>query len=219
MSTVRVVWNVCLMTVGLVMLGTANAADPVEAPSVEDVTEASAFVQELVDATITSLSDEELSDTDRRAQFTTLIDRGFASDYIAKVVLGRYWLKLSADQRPEYMRLFRSFMLENLMSRMSLFNDEYLEILGHQFTKKGDIFVLSQIVMVNEAFDVDWRVRRFNGVYKIIDVRLEGISMVITNHEEFTSTAFTEGMDGLMDSLRRWSPSASEPVANSVSPH
>ena len=218
-SIVRVIWTVCIVAIGLVMPGTAIAADPLEEPSIEDVQEASAFVLDLANATITSLSDEDLTDADRRIQFADLIDQGFASDYIAKVVLGRYWRKLESDQRPEYMRLFRSFMLETLMSRLSLFNDEYLEILGHEFTKKGDIFVLSQIVMVNDAFDVDWRVRRFEGGYKIIDVRLEGISMVITNHEEFTSTAFTEGMDGLMDSLRERSQATIEPMADSTGGH
>ncbi len=217
-SIVRAIWTVCIVAVGLVMPGVAHAADPLEEPSTEDVQEASAFVLELANATITSLSDEELNDTDRRTQFTDLIDQGFASEYIAKVVLGRYWHKLASDQRPEYMRLFRKFMLESLMSRLSLFNDEYLGILGHEFTKKGDIFVLSQVVMVNEAFDVDWRVRRFDGVYKIIDVRLEGISMVITHHEEFTSTAFSEGIDGLMDSLRERSQATIEPMADSAGP-
>jgi phospholipid transport system substrate-binding protein len=218
MFTLRVIINICLMTAGLVMFGATHAADPVEQPSVEDIEEASAFVQELADATITSLNDVELSESDRRTQFNKLIDQGFASDYIAKVVLGRYWHKLTPEQRPEYMRLFKSFMLETLMSRLSAFNDEYLEILGHEFTKKGDIFVMSQVVMVNDAFDVDWRVRRFQGVYKIIDVRLEGISMVITNHEEFTGTAFSEGIDGLLNSLRKWSPPVVEPLANSIGP-
>ena len=108
-------------------------------------------------------------------------------------------------------------MLESLMSRLGIFNDEYLDITGHNFTKKGDIFVLSQVVMTTEAFDVDWRIRRFNGEYKIIDVRLEGISMVITSHEEVTSIAFSEGIDGLLETLRKRStPPSIEPLADST---
>ena len=204
---------------GLVLsLMVAQGAMAVEnEPSAEDVLAATEFVQQLADATITSLSDDTLTDSVRRSQFDELIERGFAAEYISKVVIGRYWRKMDPDQRSEYLFLFRTFILDSLMSRLSLFNDEYLNILGHNFTKKGDVFILSQIVMKSEAFDVDWRVRKMKGEYKIIDVRLEGISMVITSHEEVTGIAFTDGVEGLLNSLReRIETESSEPLVNST---
>ena len=211
----RLIKNLSGIALGFMVAQSAMALE--SEPSAEDVLAATEFVQQLADETITSLSDDTLAESDRRSQFDELIERGFAAEYISKVVIGRYWRKMDPNQRSEYLTLFRTFILDSLMSRLSLFNDEYLNILGHSFTKKGDIFILSQIVMKSEAFEVDWRVRKMKGEYKIIDVRLEGISMVITNHEEVTGIAFTDGVEGLLSSLReRIDAEAAEPLVNST---
>ena len=202
--------------VGFLVIQGAWAADN-PGPSPEDIAEATDFVQTLADETIARLADEELSDDQQHQYFDDLIERGFAADYMSKVVVGRYWRKMSPDQRAEYLVLFRAFILESLKSRLSLFNDEFLEITGHTTTKKGDIFILSQVVMTSESFAVDWRLRRFDDVYRIIDVRLEGISMVITNQEEVTGIAFSDGIDGLLDSLRERTADTPAPFTSSNS--
>jgi len=201
MKTIR---HLFVLVLAFWVVTPAIAASKVETPppSPEDIAEATLFVRDLADETIAALSDETLAEDMRREHFRALIERGFASDYISKVVVGRYWRKMTVEQRTDYLSLFHTFMLDSLMSRLSVFNDEYLDILGHSSTKKGDIFILSQIVTASESYNVDWRVRRMDGVYQIIDVRLEGISMVITNHEEVTSIAFTDGIEGLLQSLR-----------------
>jgi phospholipid transport system substrate-binding protein len=203
-ATMKTIRHLLILVLAFAVASPAMAASKASAPppSPEVIAEATLFVQGLADETIASLSDETLGDDMRRAQFEELIERGFASDYISKVVVGRYWRKMTPEQRTDYLSLFHTFMLDSLMSRLSVFNDEYFDILGHNVTKKGDIFILSKIVTSSQSFDVDWRVRRIAGAFKIIDVRLEGISMVITNHEEVTSIAFADGIEGLLQSLR-----------------
>lgn len=47
-----------------------------------------------------------------------------------------------------------------------------------------------------------WRVRRAGDEYQILDVIVEGISMVSAQRSEFASVVKSQGLDGLIQSLR-----------------
>ena len=47
-----------------------------------------------------------------------------------------------------------------------------------------------------------WRVRGGAGTYKILDVIVEGVSMLATQRSEFASVVRSQGVDGLIEVLR-----------------
>ena len=50
----------------------------------------------------------------------------------------------------------------------------------------------------NKSIDVDWRVRSDkNGNVRIIDVKIEGISLVATQRDDFTARISSSGISGL----------------------
>jgi phospholipid transport system substrate-binding protein len=49
---------------------------------------------------------------------------------------------------------------------------------------------------------VDWRVRNIKDNYKIIDVVVEGVSMLVTQKAEFSAVLRQQGIDGLIGILR-----------------
>ncbi len=49
---------------------------------------------------------------------------------------------------------------------------------------------------------VAYRVRNLDGNYKIIDVLVEGVSLVTTQRSEFSSVVTRDGIDGLLAVLR-----------------
>ena len=48
----------------------------------------------------------------------------------------------------------------------------------------------------------DWRVRKFKSGYKVVDVVIEGVSMLSTQRAEFTAVLRKFGPDGLIDALQ-----------------
>ena len=49
---------------------------------------------------------------------------------------------------------------------------------------------------------MDWRVRRIDQRFKIIDVVVEGVSMLVTQKAEFSAVLRQRGIDGLITILR-----------------
>ena len=48
-----------------------------------------------------------------------------------------------------------------------------------------------------------WRVRMIGGVPKIIDVVHEGVSLALTQRQEYASVIERQGMEGLLEILRK----------------
>jgi phospholipid transport system substrate-binding protein len=53
-------------------------------------------------------------------------------------------------------------------------------------------------------YHVDWRVRQVDGRLAVVDVIAEGVSLLVTNREEFNSIVSRSGIDGLLREMRGW---------------
>ena len=69
----------------------------------------------------------------------------------------------------------------------------------------GDVSVYSEIVRPSGApIKVDWKLRRADKSFKIVDVAVEGVSMAITQRDDFSASIQRSGgkVEGLLAMLR-----------------
>ncbi len=59
----------------------------------------------------------------------------------------------------------------------------------------------------------DWRVRRIKEEFKVIDLKIAGISMVITQRDEFLAKIASSGLDSLIADLKRQARLDTAPAA------
>lgn len=186
------------LTLCIVFAGPEVAAEPTE----EELQEAAIFIRQLADDTIGSLEKSEDGRIIEPTHIEGLLDRGFEVQLIGRYVIGRHWKKATVDQRSEYSTLFREFVLDVIMRRLELFTDEELEITGQTAAGKRDIFVNSHVIREQGNIDVDWRVRKIGEDFRIIDLKVAGVSMVITYREDFGAVIQSKGLEGLIERLR-----------------
>ncbi len=82
------------------------------------------------------------------------------------------------------------------------FEQEKVKVTGATTGPKDDTIVASQVIGKGEPIQMDWQVRSLNGGLKIIDVKIEGISMLITTREEFGGIVSQKGMSGLLEAMK-----------------
>jgi phospholipid transport system substrate-binding protein len=161
------------------------------------------FVQNLGDNAIEVLKDPDTSPEQRRAEFRALLDRGFAVKTIGRFALGRYWRAATPEQQQEYLRLFRLFVLHTYASRFDGYSGQSFNVVKAHPIDDKDTLVNTEIWQANaEPLRVDYRVRVHQGDYKIVDVLVEGISLIRTQRSEFASIINRDGIDGLLALLR-----------------
>ncbi len=164
-----------------------------------DAAVAEAHIQELADGAIAILESPDLDLVDREKQFGVILREGFDINLIGRFVMGRYWRSTSEDQREEFLELFGDFIVATYTPRLSAFAGESVEITGTQAIDDSDVLVTTEIGRAgNKPFNTGWRVRLRDGEPLIIDVMVEGLSLAVTQRDEFGSVLRRQGVDGLL---------------------
>ena len=165
----------------------------------------SEFVRQLGERTIEVLSDESYTDEDRMARYRELLRDGFAVNTIGRFALGRHWRAATPELREEYLALFQDFVLDIYSKRLDRFSGENFVILKSQALDQTDTLVSTEISGGDgPSIRVDYRVRSQQGKFQIVDVLVEGISLIVTQRSEFASVIRRDGLEGLLDKLRQY---------------
>jgi len=149
--------------------------------------------------------------TERLVRFRELFQSAFDGPGIARFVLGRYWRTASQDEQQEFLKLFEDYVVFVYGTRFASLNGETLKIRGSRAGENG-VIVATEMISPGEApVKIDWRLITDNGVFKINDVVIEGISMMVTQRSEFASVIQRHGgqVSGLLSMMREKTKTAS----------
>lgn len=169
---------------------------------------AESFIAQLGDKALQVLVINSQSDSERISAFRALLNEGFDLPLIGRYALGRYWRRATQGQKEEYGVLFEDFIVRTYAVRLGQYGGETLRVTGSR-TDQKDTIVTSEIVREGAApIRVDWRVRSGDSGAKIVDVVVEGVSMLLTQRDEFASVIQRSGgnVEGLLTRLREKSP-------------
>ena len=164
---------------------------------------ASQFIRQLGDQAIAALRAPDTSLEAREAQIRNLLSEGFDLPFIGRFVLGRYWEQATPEQRSDYLALFGEYVLKTYSARLGGYAGESMTILSERPAGTKDIVVNTRIERPSgPPIEADWRVRTSGERYRIIDVMVAGVSMVVTQRSEFTAVVRRHGLQGLIEVLR-----------------
>jgi phospholipid transport system substrate-binding protein len=162
-------------------------------------------VTELGNRTLTLLNQKQLPAQEREKQFRTLWHDGFDVNYISRAVVGQHWRAANEQQRQDFMKALEDYIVRIYSQRFNEYSGEQFKVV--KAAPQGDeAFVNSQIIRPSGGppVKVDWRLKKEGNGYKIVDVIIEGISMVTTQRDEFSAVIQRNGgqLDGLTKALR-----------------
>ena len=176
---------------------------PVAAEEAVSTQLAEGFIQTIGDRTVEVLKScgEDRSHEDQDS-LGELIRSGFNIDLIGRFVLGKYARKATPAQLREYKRLYHDFFVGSFSRQLCLFRGDLVTVLGSQPVGKRDTMVNTRVDREGQSLNASWRVRRSKGDYKIIDLVIDGVSIALSQRQEFSSILVNGGMDRLLDVLR-----------------
>ena len=194
-----------LRHLGYVLLVALIAAVPRPAPAQDLAKEAGTFVQALGDQAIKIITDKGLNAADREKKFHAIFVESFDVPAIGRFVLGRYWRTASDAQKSEFLKLFEDMIVKTYNNRFTEYKGEQFVVTGSR--ADGDSAMVTTNVTrpgSGQPVKVDWRVLKPQGQLKIVDVVIEGVSMSVTQQQEFGSVIQRNGgqIDSLLASMR-----------------
>jgi phospholipid transport system substrate-binding protein len=194
----RLLQGLQLLPVAL-LLGGGSARAAVSADAARDM------IQSVGVQVLAILRDQGLDNQQKFERLVALLDGPIDLEIIARLILGRHWRSATEGQRTEYLQLFRAFALDNLASRLHVYDGQDFEIVGAQAVSERDAVVATRVTGGGRPpLKVDWRVRELDeGGLVAIDVIVEGVSLIVTQRSEFSAVIERQGMDGLLAELRQ----------------
>lgn len=165
------------------------------------------FIRDMARRAIDSLAGQEISIAERERRFRDVIRRAFDMPTVARFALGRHWRTATNKERHEYVGLFEDYIVKmySVRFRVRSGSGKNFRVGKVLVINKLDTLVLSEIVRpIGRPIKINWRVRG-NDDYRIVDVIVEGISMGITQRDEFASVIRSTGgkVEGLLAALRK----------------
>lgn len=154
------------------------------------------FISNMATRALQFLGNSSLAQDQKIASFRGLLNDSFDLDTIGRFVLGRYWKTSTAQQRSEYLSLFRRMVVEVYAKRFGDYKGQKFETRGYRADGDKDTIVTSYIIPGDgPEVQVDWRVRYKGGRYQIVDVIVEGVSMSVTQRSDFAAVIQRGGGD------------------------
>ena len=196
----------------LIALPLAIAAGPAAAAPDTGDAKATAFMNGLWSQALDLLNKKRPA-AERQAQFRELFHKDFDTPGIARFVLGRYWRTASPEEKQEFLKLFDSYVVYVYTARLSDFQGEQFKITGAR-PDQDSMLVSTDVITPGapQPLRVDWRLINDDGAYKISDVIVDGVSMLVTQRSEFASVIQRHGgqVQGLINLMREKTASAAQ---------
>lgn len=148
------------------------------------------------------LRTSELSVDDRGVRIEEIVYARFDFDTMGRLVLSRNWKRFDAAQREAFITQFKRHLSRSYGTRISRYEKEEVEVVGEREEIRGDVTVLT--IIHGGQFDgasVDYRMRRRKDSWRVIDVLIEGVSLVSNFRSQFKDIVSREGPDGLISQL------------------
>ena len=191
------------LVIGLMLCVGAGAAGAAVQPSPDVESKAArTLVQHIADQATTIL---RRNDKDARQRgFRKLFEDNFNASAIGRFVLGRYREGMEPAQFDRFMGVFQELVAKTTATRLADYAGEKLKILDVK-AHSGHWTVISQVTPKDRApLRFDWIVARAKGGPKVVDLRVENLSMAITQRDEFASVLQGNGgqIDGLITFMR-----------------
>jgi len=171
---------------------------------------AEVFIQNLGDKALSSLTGNNISDQERNKRLRDLLNDNFSMGTIGRFAMGKHWRSASDKQKEEYLSLFEDLIVDTYSQRFREYSGQKFIVKGHQEISKKDTVIHSEILPPEGSADdapsikIDWRVRFKKDEYRVVDISVEGVSMIVTQRSDFDAVIQRGGgkVEALLASLR-----------------
>ena len=169
----------------------------------ESEASAHAAIEKTVEEVLGVLSNKTASTEERLHSLDQIVNGRFDLHVMSRLVLARNWKRFSKEQQTEYVSEFKKYLSNIYGSRIQRYDQERIEILGAREEPRGDVTVQTRVVggQFTGAL-IDYRLRKAAEEWRVIDVVIEGISMVSNIRDQFKSVVSRGGPDLLLKQLK-----------------
>ena len=160
-------------------------------------------VERTANEVLAVLRNKEMPSAQKREQIEAIVYAQVDFDTLSRLVLARNWSKMTPAQQEAFHAEFKRHLSVTYGNNIDSYKNERLEITGERKEAREDYTVHSKIIRGGpDDIKVDYRLRQRDDVWRIIDVVVEGVSLVSNFRSQFQQIIANGGIEKLLQLLR-----------------
>lgn len=145
---------------------------------------------ELVSSTATQAIDivKGTAGAQRQAAIQRVLQTRFDLPFMAQTALGTHWAKATPEQQARFVKATETAEAKAYAERFGQYSGQTLTV-GKTTSRPNNVWIVES--RLNQAsgqpIKLEWEVRQLAAGLRITDVKIEGVSMVMTRRSDFNS--------------------------------
>jgi phospholipid transport system substrate-binding protein len=171
---------------------------------IKDPNDANEVLGAKLNAVVTVLQNKELNEKLKEKIIDKIMSPIFDFDLMSKLVLGkRHWGELTAAQQKRFTKLFTKRLKSSYLEKISLYKDEK-PLLKPAVKKKNDnVYIAMDLLSDDTKITAIYKLRRVDNRWKIYDVEIQDVSIVLTYRSQFDSILRRGSVKDLFSQLEK----------------
>lgn len=159
--------------------------------------------QEVLDAI---KSDKQLAAGDKRRAIKLAEEKVLPHvdfEEATRLAVGRGWAQATPEQRKKLVTEFRNMLVRTYSNAITAYEGQTMKVMPVRMQPGDtDVTVHNQFIRPGgKPVLLDYSMRKTDAGWKIYDIVVEGVSLVLTYRSEFDAVVKQEGIDGLIKRL------------------
>ncbi|MBK93343.1 MAG: hypothetical protein CMP33_03660 [Rickettsiales bacterium] len=166
------------------------------------------FIEDLGKRVIKEVANPKIDNKQRENNFRKLYLDAFDDQYISKFVLGRHWKKIDNKTKEDFVKSFNDYLVMVYAPKFKGWTGTFKAISSAEL--KENLFLVEMNLISKSGgapqIKLDWRMYiNSKKKFKILDVNIDGVSMLITQRAEFSSVIKNDpkGVIGLLEKMKK----------------
>ncbi len=122
---------------------------------------------------------------------------------LSKRTLARNWEQFNSDQQREFIELFRSLLEDAYAAKILAYTDEKIVFTKEVQLAEKTVEVQSLVFGKTEEMPVYYRVMLNDGMWRVYDVVIEGVSLVNNYRSQFRDILSHKSPESLLETIRK----------------
>ena len=166
-------------------------------------------------------SDKQLAAGDRQKALKLAEDKVLPHidfEQAVRLAVGRAWQQATPEQRQQLSSEFRRMLVRIYSNAIEPYQGQTIKVLPSRGGKQDpeDTTVRAQFIRAGgQPLPIEFHARKTDAGWKIFDIAVEGVSLVLTYRSEFDTVVKQQGVDGLIKALAQKNTPASASVGSS----
>jgi phospholipid transport system substrate-binding protein len=165
------------------------------------------LVQKITDEVLAAIkSDKELAAGDKQKALKLAEEKVLPYvdfEQATRLAVGRSWREATPEQRQRLVAEFRNMLVRTYSNAISAYQGQTLKVLPQRGKQDPEETVVrTQFIRAGgPPLPIDFTMHRTGDTWKVYDITVEGVSLVMTYRSEFDAIVKQEGIDGLIKRL------------------